>query len=277
MKKTFISGLALALVIGLSSVAQAQEDKMTREEYVAQMADLQQRETAAQQQIEALSGQIDDLNGQMNACDLAIADLNDQVRMLVDATDTQIDAFGNRLDAIIGQLEGLLSLAPEVLIQRRGEAMALAAELEEMKGNKISAIPEMAEKIAQIDSLLGQIKARIAQPVTIDYTVERGDNLWNIAKKENLYDDPYMWPRIYRANREEIKDPDMIFPEQTLAVPFGVAENQYLVTRGDFLFKIAADVYNDASKWHKIYEANKAQVVEPHLIFPAQVLEIPSN
>ena len=152
MKKTFISGLALALVIGLSSVAQAQEDKMTREEYVAQMADLQQRETEAQQQIEALSGQIDDLNGQMNACDLAIADLNDQVRVLVDATDTQIDAFGNRLDAIIGQLEGLLSLAPEVLIQRRGEAMALAAELEEMKGNKISAIPEMAEKIAQIDS-----------------------------------------------------------------------------------------------------------------------------
>lgn len=277
MKKTVISGLALALVIGLSSVAQAQEDKMTREEYVAQMADLQQRETAAQQQIEALSGQIEDLNGQMNACDLAIADLNDQVRMLVEATDTQIDAFGNRLDAIIGQLEGLLSLAPEVLIQRRGEAMALAAEVEGMKGNKISAIPEMAEKIAQIDSLLGQIKARIAQPVTIDYTVERGDNLWNIAKKENLYDDPYMWPRIYRANREEIKDPDMIFPEQTLAVPFGVAENQYLVTRGDFLFKIAADVYNDASKWHKIYEANKAQVVEPHLIFPAQVLEIPSN
>ena len=277
MKKTVISGLALALVIGLSSVAQAQEDKMTREEYVAQMADLQQRETAAQQQIEALNGQIDDLNGQINACDLAIADLNDQIGMLVDATGTQIDAFGNRLDAIIGQLEGLLSLAPEVLIQRRGEAMALAAEVEEMKGNKISAIPEMAEKIAQIDSLLGQIKARIAQPVTIDYTVERGDNLWNIAKKEDLYDDPYMWPRIYRANREEIKDPDMIFPEQTLAVPFGVAENQYLVTRGDFLFQIAADVYNDASKWHKIYEANKAQVVEPHLIFPAQVLEIPSN
>ena len=101
MKKTVISGLALALVIGLSSVAQAQEDKMTREEYVAQMADLQQRETAAQQQIEALSGQIVDLNGQMNACDLAIADLNDQVRMLVEATDAQIDAFGNRLDAII--------------------------------------------------------------------------------------------------------------------------------------------------------------------------------
>ena len=277
MKMTAISGLALALVISLSSVAQAQENKMTREEYVAQMADLQQREAAAQQQIKTLNGQIDDLSEKLNSCDLAVADLNDQIRTLVDASGTQIEAFGNRLDAIIGQLEGLLSLAPEALIQRKGEAKALAAEIEDMKSNKIAAIPEMAEKLARIDSLLGQIKARIAQPVTVDYTVERGDNLWNIAKKESVYDDPYMWPRIYRANKEEIKDPDMIFPEQTLAVPFGVAENQYLVSRGDFLFKIAADVYNDASKWHKIYDANKAQVVEPHLIFPAQVLEIPSN
>jgi LysM repeat protein len=277
MKMTVISGLALALVISLSSVAQAQEDKMTREEYVDQMADLQQRETAAQQQIGMLNGQIDDLNRQLNSIDLAIDDLNDQIRTLVGASDTQIVAFGNRLDAIIGQLEGLLSLAPEVLIQRKGESKALATEVEDMKGSKIAAIPEMAEKLARIDALLSQIKARIAQPVTIDYTVERGDNLWSIAKKESVYDDPYMWPRIYRANKEDIKDPDMIFPEQTLAVPFGVAENQYLVNRGDFLFKIAADVYNDASKWHEIYEANKAQVVEPHLIFPAQVLEIPSN
>ena len=277
MKMTAISGLALALVISLSSVAQAQENKMTREEYVAKMADLQQRETAAQQQIETLNGQIEDLKDQLNSTDLAIANLNDQIRTLVGASSTQIEAFGNRLDSIIGQLEGLLSLAPEVLIQRKGEAKKLAAEVDNMKDNKIAAIPEMAEKLARIDSLLSQIKARIAQPVTIDYTVERGDNLWNIAKKERVYDDPYMWPRIYRANKEKIKDPDMIFPEQTLAVPFGVAENQYLVNRGDFLFKVAADVYNDASKWHKIYEANKAQIVEPHLIFPAQVLEIPSN
>jgi len=168
MKMTVISGLALALVISLSSVAQAQEDKMTREEYVAQMADLQQREAAAMQQIEMLNGQIDDLTRQLASVDLAIDDLNDQIRTLVDASDTQIDAFGNRLDAIIGQLEGLLSLAPEVLIQRKGEAKALATEVEDLKSSKIAAIPEMAEKLARIGALLSQIKARIAQPVTID-------------------------------------------------------------------------------------------------------------
>lgn len=278
MKRTAITGLALTLLVSLGSAAQAQEEKkMTRDEYVAQMADLQQREAAAQGQIQTLEGQIADLNDQLGACDLAIADLNDQILTLVEATQDQVEAFGNRLDAMVGQLEGLLSLAPEVLIQRRGEAKAIAAELADMQQNKMAALPEMAAKIAQVQALLDQIMARVAQPVTVDYTVERGDNLWNIAKKESVYDDPYMWPRIYRANKEQIKDPDMIYPEQTLAVPFGVAENQYLVNRGDFLFKIAAEVYNDASKWHKIYEANKAQVVEPHLIFPAQVLEIPSN
>lgn len=277
MKKTVVGGLALALLVSMSAPALAQEKKMTRDEYVAQIAELTKREATAKGQIEALNTQIADLNGNLDNCDMAVADLNDQIRTLADASDEEIMAFGKRLDALTDQLEGLLALPPEVLIQRRGEVKAIVAEVSEMEMNKIAALPEMAMKLANIDKLLGQIKARIAQPITVDYMVERGDNLWNIAKKESVYDDPYMWPRIYRANKEMIKDPDLIYPKQTLAVPYGVAENQHLVSRGDFLFKIAAEVYNDASKWHKIYEANKEQVVEPHLIFPAQVLEIPSN
>lgn len=277
MKKTVVGGLALALLVSMSAPALAQEKKMTRDEYVAQMADLTKREATAKGQIEVLNTQLADLNRKLSDCDMAVADLNDKIRTLVGATDEQIMAFGKRLDAITAQLEGLLALPPEVLIQRRGEVKAIDAEVAMMKTNKIAALPEMKKKIVKIDKLLGQIKARIAQPITVDYMVERGDNLWNIAKKESVYDDPYMWPRIYRANKEMIKDPDLIYPKQKLAVPYGVAENQHLVTRGDFLFKIAAEVYNDASKWHKIYEANKDQVVEPHLIFPAQVLEIPSN
>jgi nucleoid-associated protein YgaU len=277
MKKIVIGGLAFALLISMSAPALAQEKKMTRDQYVAQMADLKMREDTAKKQIETLNSQIAAINSQLGDCDMAIADFNDQIRTLVDATDEQIMAFGKRLDAIIAQLEGLMALAPEVLIKRRGEVKAIETEVMGMKQNKIAALPEMKGRLTKIDKLLGQLKARIAQPVTIDYMVEKGDNLWNIAKKESVYDDPYMWPRIYRANKETIKDPDLIYPKQKLAVPFGVAENQHLVTRGDFLFKIAAEVYNDASKWHKIYEANKDQVVEPHLIFPAQVLEIPSN
>ena len=278
MKKLFIGGLALALLVSASENAAAQEEKkITRDEYVAQMADLTGREGTAKGQIEALDAEIEALKAQFAQLDRDNADLNAQILTAVSATDAQVKAFGKKLDSIAAQLEGLMALAPEVLIQRRGEVNDLAAQVGELKENKISALPEMAAQLADIDKMIAQLKARVAQPVTIDYTVAKGDNLWNISKMERIYADPYMWPRLYRANKEQIQDPDLIYPDQTLAVPFGVAENQHLVTRGDFLFKIAAEVYNDGGKWHEIYEANKQHIVEPHLIFPAQVLELPSN
>ena len=278
MQKLFVGGLALALILASSVNSAAQEEKkMTREEYVAQMADLTGRETTSKGQIDELNAQIAELNRQIAETEGHNADLNADILTLVSSTESGVEAFGRELDGIAAQLEGLLSLAPEVLIQRRGEVKALAAQVAELEQDKISALPEMAEKLDTINNMLSQLKARVAQPVTIDYTVARGDNLWNIAKQEKVYADPYMWPRIYRANKEQIQDPDLIYPDQKLAVPFGVAENEHLVTGGDFLFKIAAEVYNDAGKWHKIYEANKEQIVEPHLIFPAQVLSIPSN
>jgi LysM repeat protein len=278
MKKLFIGGLALALLVLASENAAAQEEKkMTREEYVAQMADLTGRDTKAAGQIEELNAQIEALNKQVADTDLANNDLNAQILSAVASSESDVKSFGKKLDGIIAQLEGLMSLAPEVLIQRRGEINDLAAQVEELKQSKIAALPEMAGNLASIDKMLAQLKARVAQPVIIDYTVAQGDNLWSIAQQERVYADPYMWPRLYRANKEQIQDPDLIYPDQMLAVPFGVPENKHLVTSGDFLFKIAAEIYNDGGKWHKIYEANKQQIVEPDLIFPAQVLEIPSN
>lgn len=42
------------------------------------------------------------------------------------------------------------------------------------------------------------------------YQVVRGDNLWNIAGKSDIYADSYQWPLIYKANRDQIKDADVI-------------------------------------------------------------------
>jgi len=50
------------------------------------------------------------------------------------------------------------------------------------------------------------------------YTVVRGDNLWNISGKSSIYGDPYQWPLIFKANRSQIKDPDLIFPGQTFDI-----------------------------------------------------------
>ena len=275
MKKLSVGGLALALLVLASENTSAQEQQMTCEEYMALGQEIVNREVSANDQIEELSAQLESLNMQIAQLDRANADLNAQILATIGHSESEVMAFGRELDAIIAQLEGLMALAPEVLIMRRGEITAIESRVAELRQSNIAALPEMMDKLATIDQMIAELKARVAQPVVIDYKVVRGDNLWNISKKEQIYDDPYMWPRIYRENKAQIKDPDLIYPKQVLAVPFGVAENQHLVTRGDFLFKIAAELYNNAGKWHKIYEANKQQIVAPDLIFPAQVLEIP--
>ena len=61
-----------------------------------------------------------------------------------------------------------------------------------------------------------------AQPATPTasprtYTVAPGDNLSKIAKK--IYGDSAKWKRIFEANRDIIKNPDLIHPGQVLKLP----------------------------------------------------------
>lgn len=50
------------------------------------------------------------------------------------------------------------------------------------------------------------------------YQVVGGDNLWNISAKDAVYANPYQWPLIYKANRDKIKDADLIYAGQVFAI-----------------------------------------------------------
>lgn len=49
------------------------------------------------------------------------------------------------------------------------------------------------------------------------YVVVSGDSLSKIAK--HYYGDATKWPRIHDANRDQIKNPDLIHPGQRLKIP----------------------------------------------------------
>jgi nucleoid-associated protein YgaU len=54
-----------------------------------------------------------------------------------------------------------------------------------------------------------------AQPTT--YTVKSGDSLSKIAK--HVYGDANKWHAIYDANKDKIKNPDLIHPGEVLTLP----------------------------------------------------------
>jgi nucleoid-associated protein YgaU len=51
------------------------------------------------------------------------------------------------------------------------------------------------------------------------YVVKKGDCLWAIAKKKKVYNDPFLWPLIYDANKGKIKKANLIYPGQKLKIP----------------------------------------------------------
>ena len=51
------------------------------------------------------------------------------------------------------------------------------------------------------------------------WNVSTGDNLWNIAGEQTVYQTPEQWPLIYKQNIDQIKDADLIYPGQVLDIP----------------------------------------------------------
>ncbi|MEO8199793.1 MAG: LysM peptidoglycan-binding domain-containing protein [Gemmatimonadota bacterium] len=55
------------------------------------------------------------------------------------------------------------------------------------------------------------------------------------------------------------------------------ATRTYTVEKGDSLSKIAKHTLGDAKHWKRIFEANRGIISNPDLIYPGQVLTIPSE
>ena len=78
---------------------------------------------------------------------------------------------------------------------------------------------------AALAVLLALAPAASARAIeTIEHVVETGESLWSIAAQKDVYADPYLWPVIYKFNRDQIVDPARIYPRQILQIPIHVDE-----------------------------------------------------
>ncbi len=50
-----------------------------------------------------------------------------------------------------------------------------------------------------------------------DHEIVKADTLWDLSM--HFYKTPWLWPRIYEANKDRIKDPNIIYPGQVFIIP----------------------------------------------------------
>lgn len=108
--------------------------------------------------------------------------------------------------------------------QHQHHYMNTMARLEKLKDDQLQAL---SNKVAYSDHAVP--RPTINPPTspkpqgtaiteTSQYTVEAGENLYAIAAKASIYQDGLLWPLIYKSNRDQIKDPEQIFPGQHLTI-----------------------------------------------------------
>lgn len=190
--------LSLVLFAGLTF---AQE--MTKEEWEAEMSRLKAKKDALMSEINTLKSDIDNLKSQTLGDPEACID---ELYQMVGANRADVDNFRNAVNELNGKIN-----------RKEGPKADRQADLNALKMNKISALPEFYNKV-HVD-MQRALDSWVEEPKDIMYTVVKGDHLWGIARKKEHYGNGFAWPVIYNANRDQIKNPDLIYPKQVFKVP----------------------------------------------------------
>jgi nucleoid-associated protein YgaU len=105
-------------------------------------------------------------------------------------------------------------LAAERAASAEEERLLREAEERLQEQNRLKAAAEAA---AAAKAKVAPKEVLIQLPST--YTVRRGETLPQIAGRTEIYNDTSLWPLIYRANRDQIRDPKRLWPGQVLTIP----------------------------------------------------------
>lgn len=76
-----------------------------------------------------------------------------------------------------------------------------------------------AEIAARREEIRSSSEPSVLEVYPAIYVVKKGDTLPSIAARHEIYNDSFMWPLIYKANRDQIKDPKTLYTGQDLKIP----------------------------------------------------------
>lgn len=105
---------------------------------------------------------------------------------------------------------------------RVAELAAKAAEEQLMRAAAEAEIRLRAQQQAKSAEAARYAQKKAKEPPPsqpTSYTVRRGETLPQISARTEIYNDSTLWPIIYRANRDQIRDPKRLWPGQVLVIP----------------------------------------------------------
>lgn len=195
----------LALLVFFSTSVLAQDEEITTDEWEAEIARLVQEKADLTTEIEGLQADVNALSEKKSSLQ-AFEDCQNEMYALTGADAGSVADYSSKVNALMADISS-----------KKPEKADRQAELDALKASKLSALPGFYDLVH--GKLQKMLDAWVEAPKEILYNVTRGDHLWGISKKAEHYGNGHAWPNIYNANRDQIKNPDLIYPDQLFKLP----------------------------------------------------------
>lgn len=215
------------MLSGLTAFAQMPPEskpdaELTKKEAEFRIQDFMQRVESLKSQLAEVQKNLNSKKSDLERVKKELEDCDKELKTLLGVTEADFSAFRQKLGVIEGKVRELQRLPANQLAtkEKQAEVADLERQLNELRANKISLLPEFYNKIIALASdIRGLYREVRKETYTVGTWAENRDCLWNIASKTEIYSDPMLWPKIWQANKDIIRNPDIIFPGQELTLP----------------------------------------------------------
>lgn len=203
--------ITLALVAALVSCAKPPHQELDAAEFMVNRARELQAMDFAPVEYQAARTALSDAHRAMDKADYG------------DARDSVEYALQHARRAVSLAEEGKARLEREESEQAILAEQARQAERKKAQTEKTQIKPETKQPAVQPSVQPAMQPAPVPTPkpqieMVDKYNVGEGETLWTISAQPQVYGEGLLWPLLYQANRDQIKDPRQIFPGQTLGI-----------------------------------------------------------
>ena len=112
---------------------------------------------------------------------------------------------------MLGQYQSRAAALMQELNSTTGLSDAQLARIKTAETALANSQPREAYEIAS--RLRDELKSQ-----TKSHKVSSGESLWTISARDDIYANPWLWPLIWQANRESLKNPGSVRAGQTLKI-----------------------------------------------------------
>lgn len=221
MKLTTVLFVLAALLV-LAVGANAQE--MTKEQWQQEITKQTQLRNDLSAKVKSLAADVARMQNQSSQLDADYQKCLDELYALVGSDQAKAAAYRSEIEAAENTANELMRLSDADLVGRADDVTALAAKVKSLWENKLSLIPEFWDRLTALNDKVKSLQGTLANQVktyTVGTWAKDRDCLWNISKKKDIYNNAWLWPKIWQGNRDQIKDPDVIQKGQKLKIPKG--------------------------------------------------------